>query len=63
MITKPTKRQQEYWDNILHDHKLGAGRGRSTLVDYRGDSNDLNGIESQVVSKKTGRKKPKRQAE
>lgn len=63
MIKKPTKRQLQYWDNILHDYKLGEGRGRSSLVDYEGSAEDLNAIERKIISKKTGRANPKGRAD
>jgi hypothetical protein len=63
VVNKPTKRQQKYWDKILHDHRLGKDRGQSSLVDYRGGHEDLNNIERGIVSKKTGRTRPKRQSD
>ncbi len=59
MTRKPTKRQQDYWEQVLIDHRLGMGRGTSSKVDYVGDSRDLDVEQSQAVTKKSGRKKPK----
>ena len=63
-IRKPTKRQQQYWDNVLHDHNLGmdSGDGSSKTsgkrrVEYAGGLNELEIIESQEFGKKSGRRK------
>jgi hypothetical protein len=63
MINKPTKRQLEYWDKILHYNKLGEGRGRSSLVDYRGGAKDMDIEQTKQIVKKSGRTKPKQGAE
>jgi hypothetical protein len=60
---KPTKRQQDYWEKVLIDHRLGMGRGTSSKVDYVGTSADLDIEQSQNTNKKSGRKKPKVGAE
>jgi hypothetical protein len=59
---KPTKRQQDYWDQVLQDHRLGMGRGTTSKLEYWGDSKDLD-VQSQRVTDKSGRRKPKRQSE
>jgi hypothetical protein len=58
VIEKPTKEHREYWEQVLHDHRLGMGRGRSSKVDYYGGSQELDLTEKEVVSKKTGRVNP-----
>lgn len=60
-MRKPTKSQQEYWDNVLHDHRLGMDRGTkvgSKKLEYRGDTNDLDVVQSQEIAK-VGSQKPK----
>lgn len=59
VVDKPTKQELRYWEQVLHDHRLGMGRGRSTKVDFVGGDSDLLVTEHKVVAKKVGRKKPK----
>jgi hypothetical protein len=58
VIEKPTKEEKEYWEQVLHDHRLGMGRGKSSKVDYFGGTQELDLTEKEIVSKKTGRVKP-----
>lgn len=55
MLKKPSKESTEYWEQVLHDHRLGMNRGKSSKVDYAGGEEDLKGRESQQVSKKFGK--------
>ena len=59
MIEKPTPEELRYWNKVLHDHRLGKGRGRSSKVDYVGGGEELTGAERRIVSKKAGAVKPK----
>jgi hypothetical protein len=59
MAGKPTKRVQEYWDTVLRGYGLGLGRGKGAKVDYVGDAKDIGVFETKIVSKKTGRVRPK----
>lgn len=38
-VDKPSKEELEYWDRVLHDHRLGVGRGRRKWLVY--GHNDL----------------------
>ncbi len=57
-LKKPTKEQTEYWEQVLHDHRLGMGRGRSSKVDVIGGQEDLYGAEQRRAAKKIGRVRP-----
>jgi hypothetical protein len=59
LTAKQLKRQQEYWNRVLLGHHLGMGRGTSSLVDYSGGFGDLDLKQSQKISKRIGRVKPK----
>ena len=63
MSKKPTLEQQEYWDNILHDHRLGMGRGKSAKIEYVGGDEGVRSAERKMFSKNAGRVKPKGGAE
>jgi hypothetical protein len=58
VIEKPTKEDRDYWEQVLHDHRLGMGRGRSSKVDYYGGSQELYLTEKKAISEKTGRVDP-----
>jgi hypothetical protein len=70
-MQKPTKRQQEYWDNVLSEHNLGLDRGRAgksqengkRRLNHIGNDRDLEIEISKIITKKLGRKKPKQGAE
>lgn len=53
-MRKPTERQEEYWENVLRDHRLGMGRGSTSKLVYSGDLNTLEEQEKDI----TGRVKP-----
>jgi hypothetical protein len=55
MIEKPTKEELRYWEQVLHDHRLGKDRGRSSKVDCVGGQDDLAGVERARISKRIGR--------
>lgn len=63
VMRKPTKTNQQYWDGVLKDHHLGMDRGRNTKLEYSGDTNDLDIVHTQKITKKLGRKKPKGRAD
>jgi hypothetical protein len=33
-VDKPTKEEQAYWEQVLHDHKQGIHRGRRSWLVY-----------------------------
>ena len=33
-VDNPTKEDKEFWENVLHDHHLGMGRGRRKWLVY-----------------------------
>lgn len=56
LVEKPTEEETEYWNQVLHDHRLGMGRGKSTKVDYLGGENELKSAEHDLVIRKKGRR-------
>lgn len=58
MTRKPTKRQQDYWEQVLLTHRLGMGRGTSSKVDYKGTSKDVDDAYTKEIGEQSGRKKP-----
>lgn len=33
-VDKPSKEELSYWENVMHDHRLGMGRGRRKWLSY-----------------------------
>jgi len=69
-MRKPSKRQLEHWEEVLHDHKLGMGQGIGgktkdgrAVVNYAGTLTDLGVIEEQEFGRVAGRVKPKGDAQ
>ncbi len=56
---KPTSKQEQYWDQVLHDHRLGMGRARSESIEYVGGEEGVRLAEQRLVSKRAGRTRPK----
>ena len=59
MLKKAPKRQKEYWDNVLHDHGLGMGTGRSSIIDGVGHTKELALEEIKQELKKTKKVRPR----
>lgn len=60
MVNKPTKEELAYWEQVLHDHRLGKNRGKSSKVDCVGGQDEMVGIERTRVLKRLGKPwKPK----
>jgi hypothetical protein len=45
-VEEPSKEDKEFWEKVLHDHRLGMGRGRRNWLVYGHDDFDLDTDES-----------------
>lgn len=66
-MRKATKRQQDFWEDVLSQHNLGLDRGRAgksqedgkRRLNHIGDEQDLEREVRRIINKKIGRVTPK----